>query len=59
VYNWATLSLGGHKYKDLILQVGVGHKAGDLALQKKKTVAKSEEVKPDGNPAEPRKEGYA
>jgi hypothetical protein len=42
----------------VVLQVGVGNKADELALPKKIIVSKSKEVKTGSNMAESFKEGY-
>jgi hypothetical protein len=46
---------GGHKYRDLVFQVGVGRKPDGIA---KINVAKPKEVKQGSNLAESSKEGY-
>jgi hypothetical protein len=45
-YNWATLSAAGHKYRDVVHQVGGVDARLTTLLRKKIIVANSKEVKP-------------
>jgi hypothetical protein len=44
-YNWATLSLGGHKYMDLVLQIGGLDARLTTSFWKNIIIVKSKEVK--------------
>jgi hypothetical protein len=53
VYNWVTLSLGGRKYRDLVLQVGGLDTRQTIFLCKKEIIVpKSKEIKPGCNLSE-------